>query len=126
MILRNNKKQEALCNASCLFIAVKDIPVYNGRTERWMFMDQLARNDKMLVRNAWRLFYLSHDAWAASMAEAGLTSIGSFDLHHSSIDQGANSLTSRINISFRFFQGSCALDGIAAITSLISWMLSSR
>ena len=37
-------------------------------------MDQLASNYKMLVRNAWRLFYLSHGAWAASMAEAGLTS----------------------------------------------------
>lgn len=37
-------------------------------------MDQLSRNYKMLVRNAWRLFSLSHRAWAAPMAEAGLTS----------------------------------------------------
>ena len=37
-------------------------------------MDKLSKNYKMLVRNAWRLFYLSHGAWASSMAEAGLTS----------------------------------------------------
>ena len=37
-------------------------------------MDKLSANYKMLVRNAWRLFYLSHGAWASSMAEAGLTS----------------------------------------------------
>lgn len=36
-------------------------------------MDQLARNYKKLVRNAWRLFYLSHKAWAVSIEEAGLT-----------------------------------------------------
>lgn len=36
-------------------------------------MDQLARNYKTLVRNAWRLFYLSHRAWAGSIEEEGLT-----------------------------------------------------
>lgn len=37
-------------------------------------MDQLSKNYKMLVRNAWRLFSLSHRAWASPMAEACLTS----------------------------------------------------
>ena len=36
-------------------------------------MDQLSKDYKKLVRNAWRLFYLSHKAWAASIEEAGLT-----------------------------------------------------
>lgn len=37
-------------------------------------MDQLARNYKKLVRNAWRLFYLSHRAWSQPIEQAGLTS----------------------------------------------------
>jgi len=36
-------------------------------------VDQLSRNYKKLVRNAWRLFYLSHKAWASSIEETGLT-----------------------------------------------------
>ena len=36
-------------------------------------MDQLSKDYKKLVRNAWRLFYLSHKAWAATIEEAGLT-----------------------------------------------------
>jgi len=36
-------------------------------------VDQLTRDYKKLVRNSWRLFYLSHKAWAASIEKAGLT-----------------------------------------------------
>ena len=36
-------------------------------------MDQLAKNYKTLVRNAWRLFYLSHRAWSQPIEQAGLT-----------------------------------------------------
>jgi len=36
-------------------------------------MDQLTKNYKMLVRNAWRMFYLSHRAWAKTIESAGLT-----------------------------------------------------
>lgn len=36
-------------------------------------MDQLSKDYKKLVRNAWRLFYLSHKAWAAPIEAAGLT-----------------------------------------------------
>lgn len=36
-------------------------------------MDQLANDYKTLVRNAWRLFYLSHRAWSSPIEEAGLT-----------------------------------------------------
>ncbi len=36
-------------------------------------MDQLAKNYKTLVRNAWRLFYLSHRAWSRPIEQAGLT-----------------------------------------------------
>jgi len=36
-------------------------------------VDQLTKDYKALVRNAWRLFYLSHRAWAVSIEAAGLT-----------------------------------------------------
>ena len=36
-------------------------------------MDQLSKNYKMLVRNAWRLFYLSHRAWSQPIEQEGLT-----------------------------------------------------
>ena len=36
-------------------------------------MDQLVKDYKALVRNAWKLFYLSHRAWADPIEEAGLT-----------------------------------------------------
>ena len=36
-------------------------------------MDQLTKDYKKLVRNAWRLFYLSHKAWTTSIEDAGLT-----------------------------------------------------
>ena len=36
-------------------------------------MDKLTKDYKQLVRNSWRLFYLSHRAWAKAIEDMGLS-----------------------------------------------------